>query len=368
MKNVFYIRSNEIYNDSRATKEITALFEAGYSVTVLGWDRNGTAAENCRKSFPEEISFFFYGKRLKNGIGLKNIGKLFGFFKWITHTLKANREKADIVHACDLDAGLPASKFCRKYKKKFAYDLYDYYIDCHFGIPSIARNFIEKKEIKVINSADLTLICTEERREQIAKATPKKVIVIHNSPEVEKVPDEEIVYDYAYCGSLAEMRLIGEILAEYPKYSHLKMIFAGYGPYSEKCKELAAQTEKFEYYGSVSYAEVLKKESASAVISAIYEPTLRNHRLCAPNKFYEAMALKKPVIVCRGTGIDKIVERYGIGKVINYDAAEFFAAVAYFKENPEESKRLGERARALYEKDYRWEIMKERILAAYGEL
>ncbi|HHU72431.1 MAG TPA: hypothetical protein GXZ21_10445, partial [Clostridiales bacterium] len=43
MKIIAYIRSSNIYDDSRATKEITALLDEGYKVVVLGWNRDGKA-------------------------------------------------------------------------------------------------------------------------------------------------------------------------------------------------------------------------------------------------------------------------------------------------------------------------------------
>ena len=51
MNTVAFIRTTNIYDDSRATKEITALSDAGYRVVVLGWDRNGEAEEKTMHLF-----------------------------------------------------------------------------------------------------------------------------------------------------------------------------------------------------------------------------------------------------------------------------------------------------------------------------
>jgi glycosyltransferase involved in cell wall biosynthesis len=118
----------------------------------------------------------------------------------------------------------------------------------------------------------------------------------------------------------------------------------------------------------VPYAEVLKVEQQSRVLSAIYEPITRNHRLCAPNKFYEALALGKPLIVCKGTGIDKIVEENNIGCVIEYNVQEFYRVLRELKGNPSLCKGMGERARKLYEEKYKWSIMQEKLLNCYSKL
>ena len=90
--------------------------------------------------------------------------------------------------------------------------------------------------------------------------------------------------------------------------------------------------------------------------------------MCAPNKFYEALALAKPVIVCRGTGIDKVVEENTVGIVIDYDSEQFFKAVDYLINNQDICEEMGTNARQLYEKKYKWEIMKERLLELYDKI
>lgn len=369
MKTVAYVRATNVYDDSRATKEIIGLAKAGYHVRVLAWDRNGDSEQKCSEVFQsvkEYVTFTFYNVSLKNGIGLKNITKLVGFIKWVYQQLKAGPQP-DVIHACNLDAGIGAHRYCKEKHVPLVYDIYDYYIDSH-AIPEVAVPLVEHMEISVINDATVTIICTEERREQIAKATPKKTVVIHNSPDVEVMAEYTVVYDYAYCGALTSRRLIGEILQKYPSHNELVFAFAGYGSFSDEARALSEQYDTFTYFGTLKYAEVLKTESQAMAIAAIYEPTIRNHRLCAPNKFYEALALAKPVIVCRGTGIDRIVEENDIGIVIDYDAEQFYDALIWLRENPQKVKEMGMRARKLYEEKYRWSLMEDVLLRAYSEV
>ena len=369
MKTVAFIRGTGIYDDSRSTKEIAALVENGYKVYILGWDRDGRAQEKCREIFGEygdALSLYFYNVRVPNGLGMKNIGKLLGWIRWIKKTLFSLPE-VEIVHACDLDTGIAAKAYCKKTGKKLIYDIFDYYIDTH-TVPGPLRSVVERMEIGVINRADVTIICTEERTEQIAKATPRKLAVIHNSPDVDVPPASAELNDYAYCGSLSDMRLLSEIFDLYGENRDIKMITAGYGKHSARAAELSEANDGFTFLGSISYSDVLKVESESRVLSAIYEPTIRNHRLCAPNKFYEALALGKPLIVCRGTGIDKVVEENDIGAVIDYDAHSFYEALRRLLSDDKVRAEMGERARALYEEKYRWSQMKGVLLSLYSEI
>lgn len=368
-KIVAYVRATGIYDDSRATKEIMALADFVEHVYVLSWDRNGCAEEKCKEVFQKynNISlYFFKAEIIGSSIGIKNIDKLIRWNRWVQRIL-CSLQKIDAVHACNLDSGIGAYRYCRKKKAKLVYDIYDYYIDSH-NIPEALQGIVEREEIKIINYADVTVICTEERREQISKANPKKIVVIHNSPNVEEFDDGQEIYDYVYCGTLGGGRLIAEILNQYDFHSDLKFVFAGYGANATIAEELAAKYDNFFFEGSIPYSRVIELEKKAMAISAIYKPDVRNHRLCAPNKFYEALALSKPVIVCKGTGIDKIVEENNCGMTIDYDAEQFYDALQTFKNNGNLTTNMGKNGRSVYDNRYKWSVMREILIKCYKEL
>lgn len=299
-------------------------------------------------------------------VGHTKISKMIARKKWF-QWLKGNLSLIngiDVIHACDYDTGAIVRIFSKNKGVRYVYDIYDYYVDAH-PVPKLLKSYIEKGEIDTIENAEFTIICTEERREQIKKAVPKKLVVIHNSPEVMKLEESPEEYDYVYCGSLYDGRLIKETLDEYPNHEQLHFVFAGYGEYTEIARKLAVEFSGFEFLDSIPYAQVLEVEMKSKVISALYDPRIRNHQLCAPNKFYEALALGKPLIVCKGTGIDRVVEKENIGYTINYDVHEFYDAINKLVHDPDLRKEMGYKARKLYESKYRWELMKERLISAY---
>lgn len=370
MKTVMYVRANGIYSDSRATKELESFLKAGYQVIVVGWDRDGDSEKKCKMLFEKNINqliFCMYKGKVEGNVGFKNIGKLYQWLKYVSTQFMKYKNEINILHACNLDSILFCYRKCKRFNIRIVYDIYDYYVDNHLSIPSLMRGIIEKMEIDMINKSDVCIICTEERREQIIKANPKKVIVIHNTPDVELL-NNPIEYDYFYCGILYQKRLINEIFEGYHENSDIRVGFAGFGPFSNTAIELDANYDNFVYHGQVTYKECLDMESRAICLSAIYEPTIRNHRLCAPNKFYESLALGKPVIVCKGTGIDRIVEDNHIGVVINYDVDEFYSAIRWLKENPILCSEMGVRARKLYEQKYNWTIMEKVLLTSYEEL
>lgn len=377
MKTVIFIRTYSIYNDSRDVKEIMSLYNAGYRMVVLGWDRDGKALARCKEIFPRDIKFKFFPIRLKT-IGFRNIDKLLRWFSWEYNTIKNIMQtkeinpKEVIFHACDLDAGLPVRYFFRKYKgcfSKFVYDIYDYYADTH-SIPAFLKRHIENLENSIINSADITIICNEERKKQISGTSPHKLLIIHNSPDLRgrTLPNGKELYDFVYCGGLSDDRLLREIFMLYSEHSQLKVAIAGNGINNYLAHDLAEKFSNFIFKGPVTYTEVLNLESESKVLFAVYNPKIPNNRLSDPNKFYESLALGKPIIVCKGTGIDRLVEKYNLGLTISYDASEFYRALKLLLKNPAMRREMGKNGRKLYEEKYNWEIMEKILLKAYSEL
>lgn len=373
MKTVIFIRTTSIYNDSRATKEIMTFSRHGYHVIVLGWDRDGQALLKCQQIFDKNVGFYFYPVKLKN-IGFKHIDKLLKWFMWVNQCLEKLicYSGEYIIHACDLDAGIPAYWFLKHHRRdsiKMVYDIFDYYVDSHH-ISSLLKNYIESLEISVINRADITIICNEARRKQIRKSQPRHLLVIHNAPDLRNIelPAVKNQYDYAYCGSLAPVRLLREIFDIYAENQDISMVIAGYGMYETIAKKVNKKFSNFYYKGTLSYPEVLKTEASSKVLSAIYDPSVANHKFAAPNKFYEAMALGKPIIVCKGTGIDVIVEKYKLGIVIPYDARAFYDAIRKLLKNPALCTQMGNKARNLFLNQYNWEKMEKLLLKTYDSL
>lgn len=367
-KTILYIRSTSIYYDSRATKEIKALSENGYTIYIVGWDREGNALERCQEVFgTQNVKYFFFKVKVEKRIGIKNFGLMYKWLNYVRKVYLEHKNEIDFVHGCNLDTCI---LFYRRLKKdgiKYVHDMFDYYKDAR-NLSGVLGYIVEKIETDVVNRADITIICTEARKEQIARSTPKKLIIIHNSPEADICIDKNITMDYFYCGTLCEARLIRETLYDYKNHINLKVGFAGFGVFQDLAEQNSKQYRNFSYYGRIPYSDCLKYEAQSMCLSAIYEPTWRNHRLCAPNKFYESLALGKPIIVCKGTGIDQIVEENNIGFAINYSSEELYNAVIWLKEHAEERKAMGVRARKLYDQKYSWSIMKRILIGAYDEI
>lgn len=373
-KSIYYIRSTSIVNDSRATKEILSLINNDYDVTVIGWDRDNRVEDyNNFKINGKTVKSIFFKYKSKYGMSLSTICGLIKFQFWLKKTLKKNVKKMDYIHACDFDCGYMASKIAKKYNKKIIYDMYDYYSDSR-TMTKILKKFISTKENKVINNSDLSIICGEWRKKQICKSNPKRLIVIHNTPNIDYKETKSIIKSKSkkikvcYVGILQTDRLLLELLNEFKKHKDLEFHVGGFGIYEKEFSEASAKYSNIFYYGSLKYNQVLELESDCDILFATYNPIIENHRYSAPNKIYEAMALGKPIIVCNNTGIDELVNKNNTGFVIDYNAKEFFDILYKFKDNKKILNDISKNAKSLYSEKYNWNIMEKRLINEYRKL
>lgn len=352
---IAFLRSTAIYNDSRATKEINSYNDLNNEVIVLGWNRQNDI-ENI--SWDKKNEYNFYNKKSEYGSGFKNIFKIISFNFWIYKNLKKNIGKFDIIHACDFDTAIPAYLIAKKYNKKLIYDIYDYYSDCHnLGI---LKNIVEHIDIKIINNSDTVYICTEQREEQISKARPKRLEVIHNSPNISSFGDyknkeNSRKINIGYFGILQDDRLLIEIIEKIKGNKDVIFHIGGFGKHEKYIKEVSEKYDNIIFYGKLKYSEVIEHEKKCNILFATYNPEIKNHKYSAPNKVYEAMALNLPIIVCKDTGVDTLVEKEKIGLAIKYDADEFLEAVLDIGR-----KKMCDYKKTFKEK-YSWEVMQQRI-------
>ena len=359
MKKIAYLRTTSIINDSRANKEINAYAEQGNFVYVFGWDRQNLTENQLNVC--DNIQFIMYNQKSNYGDGIKNVFKLLKFELWLSKMLRKMINEIDIIHACDFDTAYIGYKIAKKYNKKFIYDIYDYYVDCHNLY--FLKKIVENMDISIINKSDVVILCTEQRCEQIKKALPKKVEIIHNTPDIK---NEYVMSKFnknsikiCYVGILQDDRLLIEIGNIINKYPNVELHIGGFGKYEKFFENLSQKNKNVFFYGQMKYDEVLNLESKCNILFATYNPEIPNHKYSAPNKVYEAMALGKPIIVCENTGVDQLVRKEHIGYVINYNEKDFFDCIE--KISADEYENISKVSKDLYCEKYRWNIMKEKM-------
>lgn len=372
-KSVCILRSNPVDPDSRVEKEAWSLCKAGYDVTVFAWDRDSDHPMRREDITVAglKIPIVRVGYRAGYGQGRKSLIPFMRFqwamMRWILH----NRSKLDIIHACDFDTAL--FSFLVKGKVRFIYDIFDFL----YGEPaSVFQKFIKKLQIMLINHADATIICTEERKEQIAGATPKCLGIVHNTPfDGQRSDDSGLVFQgnldkikIVYVGIYANERLLIPICHVVSRHPEVELHIGGFGELEHDINELAKANENIFCYGRIPYNQTLDLESRCDIMLAVYDPSDENCRYAAPNKFYESLMLGKPVMMAKGTGMSYVIEQNDTGVLIDFSEAGFEQGIVELIHRREEWPVMGAKMKRLYTINYNWQEMNRRLISLYDNL
>lgn len=370
---VVLIRSNAVAPDPPVEKVADALLKAGHSVTILGWDRLGDEGDTVKLK-SGNVPIVRFTIPAKFGSGMKSLLPLSKFQLAVSKWLRQHKNEYDVIHAFDFDTGLVAKSAAKKYRKKLVYHLLDFYVDSHGLQNKRLGKIIKKLEFKVINCADVSIICTEKRRDQIKGSSPKKLIIVHNTPQYDvggednfQIRGSREKIKIVYVGILAGSRFIREIADLVSKDERFEFHIGGFGNMQSTLEEYDSKFENIFFYGKLAYNQTLALERACDIMTAIYDPAIPNHRYAAPNKFYESLMLGKPVIMVRGTGFDEILEQNQNGILIDFSSESLANALDKLTDQ-KLREQMGSAGAEMYKSTYSWDVMEKRIVDTYANL
>jgi glycosyltransferase involved in cell wall biosynthesis len=375
-KKIIMIRNSDFKYDSKMKKEANASLKIGFDVTVLSWVRDNTHNQNnIIKLKDGDVKIEYFNKYAKYGAGFKNIFNILLYNIWILWKLIKSKQEYKILIAYDFDVIIPTYIYSKIYKRKIIFNMVDSYAQNH-PMPKWVKKIITKIENKFINIVDAVIVCNEVRNKIISKENPKECIILHNSPDLEAFTSkltEQIVkknnkFKVVYVGTLTPKgRLLAEILKQVENLN-IELHIAGFGPLEAEIKKLVMKNSNIIYYGQIENETAIQLQSECNLLFATYDPSIEINKYSAPLKLYEAMALCKPIIVCRGTTSDEIVIANSMGKVIDYSANEFWDAVSSLAKNPKLCQEMGINGRKAFNEQYDWKIMEKRLQSLYEKL
>ena len=322
MKIVLF-RSNNIF-DSRVNKYHNYYEREGIDYTIVGWDRKG---EGWHK---EHYEFFRY----RAGEGVGGLNAMRNHFKWMRFVYKYLKHHKEVttIHACDLNSAFPAAVYKALHNKSvtLVFDACDWF-SAEFIKNKRLNRLFGRMERFTCKWANELIICEPERIEQIQFPLKKEPLVMRNIPEIDTDTITPIQGKYkfnnnnptlAYMGGFDEGRFLMELLT-LAETEPFNLLIAGSGnkEIMQKCEELNGR-DNVKYFGRVNMVDGLNMENAADVIYAMYCKIKSNHIYAAPNKYYEAMLLGKPLITTKGTIVGDKVARHNTGWAVEEDIEE----------------------------------------------
>lgn len=150
------------------------------------------------------------------------------------------------------------------------------------------------------------------------------------------------------------------------KYPYLNYKIIGEGREKNKLVKLVNDLKMngyIEFIGRKSHQEVMSYMSECDVFS------LPSWNEAFGVVYIEAMAHGKPIIACKGEGIEDVVTHMKTGMLVKpKDVDSLAEAMDYLLSHPEEAKAMGERACQMVLENYTWEKNAEKTIKVYEEV
>lgn len=348
-------RSNAIYSSPRIEKYISFYKMQKLDYLVIGWDRKG---ENLQR----ENTIYY---RKVSGYNIGGLKAAFHRTRWMIFLFRQffkNKKRITTIHAFDLDTAFPACIFKSFIKKNISviFDVCDWFSATITNENKFIKSSFTWMEKYTINHTDEVILCEPERIEQIPYTLKKKELIVPNIPSFSNIDflkiDKKYQFDndlivFSYVGGFGKTRFLYELL-DVAQEGLIDLLIAGYGNHEleEKCKKLSALSN-IKYFGKVDYNQGLNIMFNSNIIYAMYSKANPNNNYAAPNKYYEAMMLGKPILTTEGISIARKVRKFNTGYVIEESLPELKALVISL--NKEDMKKKGENANRLWETTYK---------------
>lgn len=311
MKKVIFISHS--LQDSRSDKIINNFIDNGFDIEVYGYVRNPEKPLVCERYTPTVLGTVLNGKRYF----MRILPMLWSFYQ-----ICRKSEKDAVYYLFGLNI---AMLFTLTNRKSYIYDECDL---AHTYIRSkLIRNFFEILDKKVIcNSLETVFTSEGFYRYHFGDKKLNNISIIANKLN-KKIRN--------FCPVVKQLPLMSKLrigfvgATRFNSVLNFSSIFITRFPQHEfhffgNPVSLINEFEKLKRYPNVFFhGQFANPEDLPAIYSQIdlvlstYDVEFENVRYAEPNKIYEAIYFKTPIIVSKGTFLSEKVNNLNIGYSIN---------------------------------------------------
>jgi glycosyltransferase involved in cell wall biosynthesis len=370
------VLSNPCSPDPRVEKEAAALSTAGHEVIVVAWDRAGGLPEAEKK---DGFSVVRTGPRARYGGGLSSIGRFRRFWRVATERVVAM--SPDAVHCHDTDTFVVGLRALRLLPgARLVLDLHEMYrlspMVPQRGLARLpARLAVDRLESAAIRRSSAVIVAPPGIVPYYAPQVPaERLSVVMNVPEAGLFtpgdhPADVDPFTVCFVGRLRYPRTLVALMDAAALVPGTRIVIGGDGPCEQEVRDAARGREAVEVLGRVPYGEIPGLYAQSHAVFAGYDAAVGNAAIGTPGKLLEAMACARPAIVSAGTWAGRFVEQERVGLAVDCaDPEAIAAALRRLRDQPDEARAMGERGRALIEREYNWEAASAVLAGVYENI
>lgn len=374
-------------NASRDKRELSAVQELGHEVEVI--------AKGERSGVVDEVDGFKVTRLSSRPLGEKmpvSLNRILSMFTWAAYVRK--RTDVDVISGHDylaLTIGWMSNIGKRK-KAKLVYDSHEFELGRNQKRGKIAYWFVCHWERFLMKRCEFSIMVNDVIADEVQRIhrLKERPIVVRNIPNHWELDQEKIAqtrrellsalgcaedtFLMMYHGGVTNDRGIEQMLKAVSQLQGVYAVVLGNAATEKYMDSLRALvdaigiSEKVLFHPAVP-AEILRNYAGAADAGmSLLQPTVQNHILALPNKFFENIQSLTPVIVSDFPAIGAIVDQYQIGiKVDPENPKEIAAAICRMRDDQEFYAACKRNLRHAKE-DLCWEKEKSVLQAAYRKV
>lgn len=275
------------------------------------WNRNINS--NIRKNGNE------YTICIKGMVGLSKIKKIIPMIKY-RYYLEEIIRKEKYTHLIILNTipgVLLSNILLNNFRGKYILDIRDYSYENY----RIYKKCVEK----LINNSFFTAISSEGFKKFLPKS--EKLTPCHNISNIDKKIetcnnlDSNKTIRIGFVGTVRYFNENSKLIQTLSKYNKYNLLY--YGKTNINC-DLRKYCKKnniknVQFFGSFKNEEKPEIYKNIDLINAVYGNNNLEVTTALPNRLYDGVLFKKPIIATQGTYLGEVVEKYKLGIAINID-------------------------------------------------
>ena len=369
MKNnkILHITTAHQNNDNRIfQKQVSSLKKSGFDISLIAQGNLDTKVNDI------DIYAVPFSKSRFDRFVFTNL-------RILLRTIKINPR---ICHFHDPDF-IFSAVILRMLGKKVIYDVHEdvpKQIMSKYWIPKLLRKFIATL-FNIIEK-----ICSYFFFSHIVTATDSiskrfnkdKVVVVHNYPRLEEY--DQLSSDYLdrenaiiYIGGISKIRGINEMIEAFLKLKTQNVKFYLAGPFDNNdlknnILDRIKSIPNIEYLGFLNRAEVAKYLSKSRLGLVLFHPE-PNHIEAGPNKIFEYMSAKLPVLGSNFNLWKSIIINNNCGLLVDpIDSDKIAESIDWVLNNKEKAEVFGKNGSKMVNTEFNWSTQEEKLINMYKNM
>jgi glycosyltransferase involved in cell wall biosynthesis len=374
--------ANPFRPDPRVAREVDALVESGYTVTIIAWDRE---AEGDYP--PHEARDGYYIERIqeirsKYGAGVRQVLSIPRF--WVTAIRKAKTLIPDVIHCHDLDTLAAGWWLKRVIKLPLVYDAHeDYPALMSLYLPKAMVSFLKILERFLLRRVDYTITASSVLADKYRKNGVDPIITIGNYQSLgdyDQFKPDEInsmrqaigiepdIYILAYVGTFSKNRELLPLISAVKSEEDVQLLIWGDGHQREDIEQAVKQVPNARYMGWASPEKVPEYFYLSDVIYYCLKTDYPGAVYNAPNALSCAMAAGRPVIANAIGDLGRIVRKTGCGVLLTEVSTSSIRDAIRKLKNKGLREEFGQAGRLAAEREFNWSIAKQSLDSIYQQI